>query len=83
MFRLTEALKAVFNNQPFVYMITPDKNIAVAPARKYMPPDMDRSGTVSLPPIQVNGKVLDATSGEPIRRSDGDVQGEPGWDSNK
>lgn len=63
---LNEALKAVFNNQPFVYMITPDKNIAVAPARKYMPPEMDRSGTVNLPPIHVNGKVLDAISGDPI-----------------
>lgn len=64
---LEVALKAVFREQPLVYMITSDKNIAVAlrtendTAQRVAQLSIFRQQAVTL-----QGKVLDAVSGEPL-----------------
>lgn len=64
---LEVALKAVFREQPLVYMITADKNIAVAMRmEKDTSQRVEQLSIFRQQAVTLQGKVLDATSGEPL-----------------
>lgn len=64
---LEVALKSVFSQQPLVYMITTDRNIAVAMrTEKDTSQRVEKLSLFRQQAVTLQGKVLDATSGEPL-----------------